>query len=470
MPSIVATLIFIIGIAGLFWLDRDEKVRTSATLWLPVIWVGLACSRSVSQWENASRQNTTGGSADAVLEGNLTDRLIFTGLMIIGIIILFTGGRKVGQLLRANGTILFFFFYCAVSIIWSDFPDISFKRWFKALGDLVMILIVLTDPDPLEAVKRFMKRISFILIPLSILFIKYYVLIGTSYSPWGGRAEPRGVALNKNSLGVLCLIFGINSMWRVLTIYKDREAADRRRRLIAHGVILAMVAWLLSIANSMTSLNCFLMATLLLLAMTIRAINRRPAVVHTLIATMVTVTVSVLFFGASPDALAAMGKNPTLTDRTEVWGWLFSLVRNPMVGTGFESFWLGPRLERLWSIYWWHPNEAHNGYIEIYLNLGWIGIALLGITLVIGYRKIVAAYRHNMPLANLALAYFLVGVTYNCTEAALFKMMAPAWIFLLFAMVSVPAVSYYKVHPAAQNMFQVPGAYGDQSGAQMSLK
>ena len=135
-----------------------------------------------------------------------------------------------------------------------------------------------------------------------------------------------------------------------------------------------------------------------------------------------------------------MGRNPTLTDRTEVWGWLFGLVRNPILGTGFESFWLGPRLEKLWNIYWRHPNEAHNGYIEIYINLGWTGIVLLAVVLVAGYRKIMAAYRRHLPLANLCLAYFLVGMTYNFTEAALFKMLAPAWIFTLFAMTCAPAI------------------------------
>jgi len=43
---------------------------------------------------------------------------------------------------------------------------------------------------------------------------------------------------------------------------------------------------------------------------------------------------------------------------------------NPWIGAGFESFWLGPRLNKLWAQYNFMPNQAHNGYIEIYLNLG----------------------------------------------------------------------------------------------------
>jgi O-antigen ligase len=258
-------------------------------------------------------------------------------------------------------------------------------------------------------------------------------------------------------------------MWEFLEVYKDREAEGRKRRLIAYGAALALVIWLLQIANSMTSTSCFAMGTVILLAANFQAVIRRPGLLHFLIAAMVGVSAAVAFLGVSPGALEAMGRNPTLTDRTEVWGWLFSLVRNPFIGTGFESFWLGPRLEKLWDIYWWHPNEAHNGYIEIYLNLGWMGITLMGAVLVASYRRMFAAYRHHLPIASLCLAYFLVGVTYNFTEAAFFRMLAPAWIFFIFAVVSLPAISSYRKQPLAQSVLQVPGAYGNRPPTESML-
>jgi len=153
---------------------------------------------------------------------------------------------------------------------------------------------------------------------------------------------------------------------------------------------------------------------------------------------MIAASVSVLFFSVSPAALQAMGRNPTLTDRTEVWGVLLSLVRDPWLGTGFESFWLGPRLEKMWRIYWWHPNEAHNGYLEVFLNLGWVGVALLAIVLVTGYRRVFEAYRRNLPLGSLRLGYFIVGLNFNFTEAALFKILHPVWFFFLFAITRRP--------------------------------
>jgi len=171
-----------------------------------------------------------------------------------------------------------------------------------------------------------------------------------------------------------------------------------------------------------------------------RVAIRRPAVVHLLTAVMLAVSISVLFLGVSPGVLEAVGRNPTLTDRTEVWGVLLRLVRNPLFGTGFESFWLGPRLEKMWSVYWWHPNEAHDGYLEIFLNLGWMGVALLTFIIATGYRRVFRVWRSNVSIGSLLLAYFFMGLVYNFTEAAFFKMLAPAWIFFLLAITSVPEV------------------------------
>jgi exopolysaccharide production protein ExoQ len=464
MPSFVAAAVFLAGMAGLFWADHDKNARTSPALWIPLLWVGIACSRPISSWMSGS-VGSGAATAEKVLEGSPTDRLFFTLLLVVGIVVLFSRGRQAGTLLRSNGVMVFYFFYGALSIAWSDFPDVSFKRWFKAVGDLVMIMIVLSDRDPSAAIRRFFARLTFILIPLSMLFIKYYPNTGTIFGPWGGRMVA-GVTTNKNALGVICLLFGLGILWEFLEVYKDRKAEGRKRRLIAYGAAVALVIWLLQIANSMTSTSCFAMGTVILLAANFQAVVRRPRLLHFLIATMIGVSAAVAFLGVSPGALEAMGRNPTLTDRTEVWGWLFSLVRNPFIGTGFESFWLGPRLEKLWDIYWWHPNEAHNGYIEIYLNLGWIGIILMGVVLVAAYRRIISAYRHHLPMASLCLAYFLVGVTYNFTEAAFFRMLAPAWIFFILAVVSLPAISSYRRQPLAQKALQVPTAYGNGSAAE----
>jgi len=379
------------------------------------------------------------------MDGSPLDRAVFVGLEAAALIVLSRRSRLVGKTLRANGPILLFFLYCGLSILWSDFPAVAFKRWTKALGDLMMVLIILSDRDPLMAIKRILTRITYVLIPLSVLFIKYYPALGTRYGPWGGKAANTGVTTNKNILGAVCLCLGLGALWRFLAACRSgREVSGRTRQMLAQGIVLAMVLWLFKTANSMTSLTSFLMAGVLLVAANLRWVIRRPVVVPLLILSMLAVSATVVFLGANPDALKAMGRDPTLTDRTEVWGVLLAQAQSPLLGTGFESYWLGPRLARIWSIYWWRPNEAHNGYLEIYLNLGWVGLILLLVVIVGGYRTVFEAWRKNDPTGSFWLALFYVGLVYNFTEAAYFRMNAPAWIFILVAITRIPAITYRK--------------------------
>src|SRR5439155_1472984 len=174
-------------------------------------------------------------------------------------------------------------------------------------------------------------------------------------------------------------LLGLGSLWRFLVALRGGRAT--RKPIIAHGTILTMVLWLLWRANSATSWSCFLMGGLLMVLTSMPAVVRRRALVHLLVAVLLSVSFSALFLGVGTGLVQSVGRDPTLTGRTEIWRLVLSMTTRPLLGTGFESFWLGSRLEKIWSIYWFHPNEAHNGYLEVFLNLGWVGVSLLAFML-----------------------------------------------------------------------------------------
>jgi exopolysaccharide production protein ExoQ len=445
MTPQLATIVFAVGIAILFALDRDRGGRTSKALWLPVAWLLITGSREVSRWLATFGMGSAGGtigSPEQLADGNPIDRWVFTGLFVIGLLALIGRRRQVASILKANIPVVSFFVYCGVSVLWSDYSDISFKRWIKAIGDLVMVLIVLTDRDRLLAMKRVLTRPAFLIISISVLLIKYYPQVATGYKEWSGVAVYTGVATNKNILGVVLLLFGLASEWCFLAALKAR----RTRHLVAHGIVLAMVIWLFAMANSMTSLCCFVLAGLLLAAASRRAMVRQRWIIPSLVALIVIVSFLVLFAGLGTSSLETLGRDPTLTGRTAIWKLVIRLSGNPIVGTGFESFWMGPRLQEIWSVYWWHPNEAHNGYLEVFLNLGWVGVALLALLLATGYRNVMHELRQNSQLGQLKLAYFVVGVIYNFTEAG-FRMLDPIWIMFLVAIMAVPRLSGITKYP-----------------------
>lgn len=434
MNPTIATCIFGVGVLGLFWLNKEKESRPSGGLWLAVVWLFFCSSRSVEQWLGYQ-------GADSPMEGSPLDRAVYFVLILIGLAILLRR-KGVVKIIRANSPVIIAFLYCAVSILWSDYPDIAFKRWVKALGDFVIVLVVLSDRDRVSAIKELLTRTGFMLIPFSILFIKYYPFLGRAYSRYEGAVSYNGVALTKNELGMICLIFGLSALWRILEEFQARLRVrpHRIRPLIAQGAILLMVLFLFRLVNSMTSLWCFLLGATILVSTHFRRISRRPAIVHWLAGPGILVPFAMLFLNLGSEiAHNVTGRDvTTLTDRTEVWAECLKLAGSPFFGTGFESFWLGSRLNAMWQVFWWHPNEAHNGYLEVFLNLGWIGIILLALVIVTGYRTVIARVRENAPACGLMLAYFLTAIVYNFTEAAFFRMMTPIWVCFLLAVTRVP--------------------------------
>ena len=432
MHQAVATVIFAIGILGLFYLDRYEDSWMSKALWIPATWLFLISSRPVTSWLGIA---TTFDGSQAYVEGSPIDRAVFMGLLVVGLAVVIVRMDRVGPLLRRNGPILLFFLFCGVSILWSDFPFVAFKRWIKALGDLAMVLIILTEPDPMGVLKRLITRLGFILFPLSILLAKYFPELGRRLTnSWTG--EITGVAMQKNSLGVICMLFGVGFLWRFGVVYRDKGNPDRSRRLLAYGTIIATIVWLLHACNSLTSMTGLAMAgSIMWLA---GRPSRKPFVVHLLVLSALGISLTAMFFDTS--LVMALGRTGTFSGRTQIWSLVLSQHTNPWLGAGFESFWLGDRLQALWNAL---PNfpitSAHSGYLEVYLNLGWAGITLLALLLLSGYRSVIAAFREEPERGSLLLGLFLATLFESLTEAA-FRMMSPAWIFLLLTIIAASQV------------------------------
>jgi O-antigen ligase len=100
------------------------------------------------------------------------------------------------------------------------------------------------------------------------------------------------------------------------------------------------------------------------------------------------------------------------------------------------------KVARLLPGYWEIHNlvSAHNGYIQIYLDLGWIGVFLIAMILISGYRRAGRAFQRDPELASLMLAYVTTATSYSITEAG-FRTLTAAWFFLLLAVVTAGGVA-----------------------------
>src|SRR2546426_663129 len=128
MPPLLALLLATLFIIYLFGRDSRQRPKVSSAVWIPCIWLMILGSRSVSHWLNLGFVSE---SADDLLEGNPTNQMVYLGLIAAGWLVLWRRHIAWWELFRNNVWLSIFFLYCALSILWSDFPFVSFKRWTK---------------------------------------------------------------------------------------------------------------------------------------------------------------------------------------------------------------------------------------------------------------------------------------------------------------------------------------------------
>lgn len=440
MIKLLATLCFALLIIVLLMFTRERGVKRATSLWIAFAWLWFASSRGPSAWLHQGYVART--ASTAYDEGNSFDRNILMGIMLVGVVVLAARSRRSAIFLSSNFPLILFFLYCGVSATWSDHGDISIRRWFRALGDLVAVMVILTDSDWAGAFKWIYLRLACLLVPLSILFFRYYPELGRHYSIHDGHVSVTGVTDDKNALGMICMLFSLTVGWSMFEALR-REGPRDKRLLIGYGALLAMAIYIISIADSATATGCLIEGGGVMVLTGMAKISRRLMRVRLIVGAALGFSAFNLFAGSA--LLELFGRNSTLTGRTELWSRCLELVRNPLLGAGYESFWLGSRLEKMWT-YIAGVNQSHNGYLEIYLNLGWIGVTLLVLLLISGYRNIMGAFRREEPTARLRLAFFISVCVYNCTEAG-FKMVHPMWIALLMVAAARPALEVVPERP-----------------------
>ena len=170
MPPPLALFLTIAFAVFLYRRDFRESRNITAALWIPLVWLLLVGSRPLSQWLSIFGLPLGPASTE---EGTPIDAFVYLTLIALGVYVLNRRQINLTEVFRDNGWLVAFLLYCFLATLWSDIPFTAFKRWIKVLGHPVMILLVFTDPDPDEALKRLMQRSAYILVPFSICVIKY---------------------------------------------------------------------------------------------------------------------------------------------------------------------------------------------------------------------------------------------------------------------------------------------------------
>ena len=422
----------------------ETKKNSALALWVPTIWYMIAASRAVGHWLNLFGYELKTGVD--YLEGSPIDRDIYSVLIFLGVVILLRRGIEWRKIVKGNVAILMLFAYMLFSALWSDYGEVSIKRWFRAGGDFVMALVVLTEPNPIQAISALLRRCFYFLLPLSIILIKYFRTIGVAWSDTGAEMWV-GATTHKNVLGELCMVSGVFFLWNM-----TRKRMNKGT--IVDLLYFLMILWLLKgseTSRSNTAIFLLIISAAILLYASfakgnpiyIRAYLLKGIYIIALLYSTLQVYSAVATGDSALSFITAIsGRESTLTGRTELWNDVLDIAnRHPFLGVGYGSFWIGGKSNDLWKKYIWMPSSAHNGYLDVYVELGVVGLLLLLRVIIISFRNIAKNFELDFEYGRIRLTLFLMVLLHNITESSLLRGASNLWFIFLLVSVTVPGIS-----------------------------
>lgn len=191
----------------------------------------------------------------------------------------------------------------------------------------------------------------------------------------------RGLWYEKNQMGLVMVIGAVSAAaW----LASNADVGDARWKVPAATLVLAVILALAT--QSKTSLLCLLAGVGVVGALW--AMRRGGAVLTVVLlwlGVVVTAGLAFVWIFDSEMILVALGKDPSLTGRTDIWAALMKMVADrPWTGFGYGAFWTldSTPADIIQMQTGWLVPSAHNGWIDLLVQVGWPGAVLVGILIV----------------------------------------------------------------------------------------
>lgn len=347
--------------------------------------------------------------------GSLPAEIIWAlayALAIVGII----ARRDVAvPLIRRSLPLLLIVAIAILSTLWSYDPLLTLRRAFGLFGTTAIAFYIASRYTLAEFLDLLVLTISAVAL-ISIVLIVFIPGLGVMQERYQGAWQ--GLFWEKNRFGET-MALGVITM---LAMLRGTQGRRRSRLWISIAVCTVLVLG----SRSATPI-VGLLAVLCCLSVMFRLRRKRLGFASFAVGSALAVSAfcaNVIGFEPA-DALSVLGRDATLTGRTEIWDYAIRYINErPLLGYGYNVFWeeTGPVKRYLMKDLGWEPASAHNGYLEVALNFGVTGFLLFAAFLLEAVRRALRFFSNSndslsawpvlviasMAIMNLADANFVL--------------------------------------------------------------
>jgi exopolysaccharide production protein ExoQ len=343
-----------------------------------------------------------------------------------------------GARLRDNWHLLPFMLFAAFSIFWSISPDISLARWLVLLG-AVLTGAYLGLRLTLREFVRDLSVFAVIFLLASAVFVVFFPQTGVM-NYFSIQGAWKGIFWHKNHMGILTAFASLLFLFNLLGAYRARERS--------FWFWLGLYAFSLFFLYKTDSVGSWL--TLLvshavfgagLAYLYFRARLRRA---HYLFFALVGLGLVALALLNLETIFQLFGRNASLTGRVPMWQYVYEtyFLERAWHGYGFNAFWyiydhradIGAAAR--------YPDPiiiADNGFWDILINTGYIGLGLFLLFYAVAWWKTIQFTRRVSTFWGLFPLVFMTYLLFaNTSWTLLFENEHFAMLILLVLLFAFP--------------------------------
>ena len=343
---------------------------------------------------------------------NPINQIAFSLIYFLAFLSLYPKRHQVVTFIHREKFLTIYLAWLLVSVIWSDYPFISFKRWIQIFGMVVVFVAVCLHMKSSEETFKYFR----VLLTLYILLTLVSVTLVPAASMYDNTAW-RGLASHKNILGQIALASVV--VW-------GSHLWDKQKRIQKYNLFFLILSMIVLVGSrSSTSL----LTTVLLLIISGYLYLEKNVLRQKADRLIYILLIGFFFFGAmvilylSPDYIEAafnfIGEDVTFTGRVELWADIFEYTKQHLfMGSGYAGFWVlnNPKLELIYYKYIWIPLQSHMGYLDLLNETGLIGFSMFLLMLFHYFRTLIKTDKNNY------LKWFVITALFvNFQESTLFR-------------------------------------------------
>ena len=318
-------------------------------------------------------------------------------------------------------------FYVTASVFWSVEAGLSFRRASSLAGTSIFALYVAYRFGPEEFVKLLTWTYGVVVV---LTWIVVVAAPGLAFVEYRGESALTATYGHKNQFGRAMVVAAL------LMFLSARDAVRKKHRYFLYALMAAaLLAIPISHSGGATLMIAATFVVFLPVYFVFSRIFRRasfPYTVTLLGGVLLGHFVGTAMFGLVLDLL---GKDPTLSNRSLIWQDLIEAgMSRPWLGHGYGGFWQSAGAEAF-NREWPGIGHSHNGFMDAWLDIGFVGIGLLATAILIGLHKSANAY--FVTRSSSALFFVCVSIimaAYNLIADVYPEHNSIFWVLLLYTL------------------------------------